>query len=129
MPATSFNASFPGATVELRRSRRYRLPAPASFLWESPDGSLQQSSGTIRDISDRGAFVTADVVPPTGAHLDVDVHLPSLESGSGAMHLHGEGTVVRVDLQVEGIRGFAAALAFQTEAGSWPTVVSPGKLQ
>jgi hypothetical protein len=117
-----------GVVVELRKSKRYRLQAPASFLWERPDGLLQESKGTIRDISDRGIFVAGDVVPPRGAHVDVDVYLPSLEGGGSAVRLHGEGTVVRVDWEAEGIRGFAAAVAFQTEAASGPTVVNPKRV-
>jgi hypothetical protein len=123
------SVSFGGVAVDLRKSRRYRLLAPASFLWERPDGLLQEGRGMIRDISDRGVFVAGDPVPPLGAHLEVDVQLPSLDAGSGAVHLHGEGTVMRIDREAEGIKGFAAAVAFQTEAASGPTVVNPGKLQ
>jgi hypothetical protein len=117
-----------GVAVEIRKSKRYRLLAPVSFLWERPDGLLQEGKGTIRDISDRGVFITGDLVPQRGAHLDLEVYLPSLEAGGGAVQLHGEGTVIRVD-RGEGITmGFAAAVAFQTEAASGPTVVDPGRL-
>jgi hypothetical protein len=116
-----------GIAVEPRKSRRYRLQAPVSFLWERPDGQLQQGKGTIRDISDRGVFVTGELLPERGAHLDMDVYLPSLEVGGAAVKLHGEGTVVRIDK--EGVpKGFAAAVAFQTEAASGPTVVNPRRL-
>jgi len=117
-----------GTAVELRKSRRYRLQAPVSFLWERPDGQLQEGKGTIRDISDRGVFVTGDMVPERGAHLDVDVYLPSLEFGGAAVKLHGEGTVIRV-YRGEGVaKGFVAAVAFHTEAASGPTLVSPRRL-
>lgn len=115
--------------MELRKSRRYRLLAPASFLWERPDGLLQEDRGAVRDISDRGVYVTARIAPPLGAHLEVDVHLPPLEAGGGAVQLHGEGTVVRVDRQADDTQGFAAAVTFQTEAASGPTIVNLGKLQ
>jgi hypothetical protein len=116
-----------GIAVEPRKSRRYRLLAPVSFLWERPDGQLQEGKGTIRDISDRGVFVTGQVIPERGSHLDVDVYLPSLEVGGAAVRLHGEGTVIRVDR--EGVpKGFAAAVTFQTEAASGPTVVNPRRL-
>jgi hypothetical protein len=121
--------SFVGVAVELRKSRRYRLLAPASFLWERPDGLLQEGRGVIRDVSDRGVYVTGNVAPPSGAHLEVDVYLPSLEAGGAAVQLRGEGTVVRVDRQAEGTQGFAAAVTFQTEAASGPTVVNPKGLQ
>jgi len=115
--------------VELRKSRRYRPSAPACFSWEGWDGLLKEGKGTIRDISDRGVFVLGEVAPPVGAHLDVDVYLPSLKTGGGAAELHGEGTVVRVDRQAEGIRGFAAVMAFRTEVPSTSSVVDAGKLQ
>ena len=116
-----------GVAVEPRKSKRYRLLAPVSFLWERPDGQLQEAKGTIRDISDRGVFITGDLVPQRGAHLDLEVYLPSLEVGGAAVKLHGEGTVIRVDR--EGVpKGFAAAVAFQTEAASGPTVVNPKRL-
>jgi hypothetical protein len=118
-----------GVAVEIRKSRRYRLLAPVSFLWERPDGLLQEGKGTIRDISDRSAFVTGDLVPERGAHLELEVYLPSLENGSAAVRLHGEGTVIRVDRKEGTTKGFAATVAFQTEAASGPTVVNPRKLQ
>lgn len=128
MPTQRSTPSFVGAVVELRKSRRYRLLAPTSFSWERPDGQLQEGRGTIRDISDRGVFVTGYVVPPVGARLDVDVYLSSLEEGGANVHLHGEGTVVRVDQESESTKGFAATLAFQTEAGSAPIVINPKRL-
>ncbi len=73
--------------------------------------------------------MTGDVAPPPGAHLEVDVYLPSLETAGGAVQLHGEGTVIRVDRQADGIKGFAAVVAFQTEAASGPTVVNPRNLR
>jgi hypothetical protein len=113
--------------LELRKSKRYRLLAPVSFLCERPDGLLQEGKGTIRDISDRGVFVTGDLLPQCGAHLELEVYLPSLDAGATAVQLYGEGTVLRVD-QEEGItKGFAATVAFQTEAASGPTVVNPGR--
>jgi hypothetical protein len=118
-----------GVAVELRKSRRYRLRAPVSFLWERPDGLLQEGKGTIREISDRGVFVTGEVVPERGAHLDLEVYLPSLEMGGVAVQLHGEGTVIRVDRGEGATKGFAAVVAFQTEAASGPTVVNPRGLQ
>jgi PilZ domain len=126
---TLSNVSVAGVAVELRKSRRYRLLAPVSFTWAQSDGLLREGRGTIRDISDRGLYVSGEIVPPAGAHLEVDVYLPSLEVGGGAVQLHGEGTVVRVDREAEGIKGFAGAVAFQTETASGPTVVNPGDVQ
>jgi PilZ domain len=115
--------------VEHRKSRRYRLLAPASFLWERSDELLQEGKGRIRDISDRGVFIEADIAPALGSHLEVNVYLPSLEGRGGAVQLHGEGTVVRVDRESEGTTGFAAAVAFQTDAANGLPIVDPKRLQ
>ena len=126
--STKFSmVSLVGAAVELRKSRRYVLRAPASFTWERLDGQLQEGTGTILNISDRGVFIAGEDVPAIGARLDVDVSLPSLEVGSLGMQLHGEGTVVRVVQLGESGKGFAAAVAFQTEAPSGPIIVIPKK--
>lgn len=110
-------------------STRYRLRAPVSFLWERPDGLLQEGKGTIRDISAAGVFVTGDVAPQPGVHLELEVYLPSLERGRGSVQLHGEGTVLRVEREHGIPKGFAAAVAFRTESASGPTVVNPRRLQ
>lgn len=127
--ATLFRVASPEVAVELRKSRRYRLNADASFSWVRPDGLMQEGNGTIRDISDRGVFVHGEVIPPAGARLDVDVYLPSLESGGSSVHLHGEGIVVRVARPAETSRGFAATVSFQTEGASGTTVVNPRDIQ
>ena len=111
--------------MELRKSKRYQLSAPASFLWSGPNGHLRQGVGTIRNVSDRGVFVLGTAVPFVGAHLDIDVYLPSLVPDGCAVQLHGEGTVVRIERDALEIKGFAADVAFQTEAASGPTVVNP----
>ncbi len=120
--------SFVEVAVELRKSRRYRLLAPAFFSCERPDGLLQEAKGTIRDISDRGVYITGEVAPPIGGHLDVDVYLPSVEVGGSTVQLHGEGTVVRVERDAEGVSGFAATVAFNRETATGPTVVNITKL-
>jgi hypothetical protein len=114
--------------VEHRGSRRYRLEAPATFWWKRPDGLLREGQGAIRDVSDRGVYVAGNVAPALGAHLEVDVHLPAFEAGSGAVQLHGEGTVVRVDRSGNDIQGFAAAVTCQTESATGPMIVDPKKL-
>jgi PilZ domain len=114
-----------GAAVELRKSRRYRPVAPALFMWEGSDGSLMEGRGAIRDISDRGVYVTAELAPPLGARLDVDVLLPPPEAASNSVELHGEGTVVRIDREAEQIIGFAASVAFRTEATGSTGAVKP----
>lgn len=121
--------TFVGVAVDLRKSRRYRLQGDAKFLWARPDGLLQEGQGTVRDISDRGVFIATGVAPPPGVHLDVSVCWPALEAAAGSARLHGEGTVVRVEREDYGIKGFAAAVTFQTVGGSGQTIVKSQDVQ
>jgi hypothetical protein len=115
--------------MELRKSRRYRLAAPVSFCWESPDGVLHEGRGTTRDICTTGASVVSGAVPHCGAQVEIDICLPSLEGATNAVHLHGEGKVIRVDLQGKTLTGFAAEVILQAEASISEAVLISGKVQ
>jgi len=57
--------------MELRRSNRYQLEAPAFFWWERSDGHLQESKGIpSRPIRFRRHFRTMSVPLPTLLNLD-----------------------------------------------------------
>src|ERR1700753_1705852 len=116
MPSLS-KAESAGELVELvehRRSRRFRISAPVFFCWMDEEGTLRERSGTTRDVSMVGAFIVADVVPPLGAPVGVDIYLPADVSGR-VVELHGEGKVARVEASGETGSGFAAAAMFQTQ--------------
>jgi hypothetical protein len=118
-----------GVAVELRKARRYRIFATDAFFWGWLHGSLTEGRGSVRDISDRGVFVFTEGAPPLDARLEIDVYLPCLEPDRSPVHLHGEGTVIRVGRSAEGRNGFAATVAFRTEGASGPTIVSPKSVQ
>ena len=109
--------------MELRKSRRYCLSAPAFYCWERADGILHEAQGTIRDISSRGVFVIAEALPPPGAHLELNVYLPSLSGTPRSVQLTGEGTVLRVGRAGVGQAGFAAEVLFHTESSDSGTVL------
>jgi hypothetical protein len=100
--------------VERRRSRRFRLSAPAVFCWAGSDGILHEHAGATRDISKAGALVISDLVPPSSCPVEVDVYLPRETAGRG-LQLHGEGRVVRVEAEGTSGSGFATEATFQTE--------------
>jgi hypothetical protein len=106
-----------GASLDLRRSRRYRVLGTGLFWWERPDGHLQQNGGTIENISDSGVFLASNALPPVGAHLEMDVSLQSSEIGASQIQLHGEGTVIRVEWGIDRRKGFGAAIAFTSSVG------------
>jgi hypothetical protein len=106
-----------GASLDLRRSRRYRVLGTGLFWWERADGHLQQNGGTIENISDRGVFLLSNALPPVGAHLEMDVSLQAAEIGASPIQFHGEGTVIRVEWGSERRKGFGASIAFTSSVG------------
>jgi hypothetical protein len=114
--------------VELRRSRRFLLAAPAFFCWVDRDGILQERSGTTRDMCMAGAFIVSETVPPTGARVGVEVYLPA-EVGSCGLELHGEGRVVRVEHPAQSGSGFATQVVFQTQPLNYVARLGPHENQ
>lgn len=64
--------------VELREAKRYRLTAPAIFLWAPQHRKPQNGKSVIRD----SVYVLSDSLPPAGARVQME-------------HLQGEGVVLR----------------------------------
>jgi hypothetical protein len=102
--------------IELRKAIRYRLSAPALFMWAPPDGKPQNGRGVTRDINTSGVFVVTDSVPPVGARVQMEIVLPKLADDSPGMHLQGEGVVLRCEYRDAGKCGFAASAQFYPEA-------------
>lgn len=109
--------------MELRKTKRYRLSAPAFYCWERADGILQEAQGMTRDMSSRGVFILAESLPPPGAHLELKVYLPSLSGARRSVQLNGEGTVLRAGRAEVGQSGFAAEVILHTESSDSPTVL------
>jgi hypothetical protein len=104
-------------TTELRKGNRYRLNAPALFLWAPQNGPPQSGKGVTRDIGASGVCVLANRVPPVGSRVQMDILLPKLKDSGPGMHLNGEGIVVRVEPRGRaGEGGFAAEVQFYPEA-------------
>jgi hypothetical protein len=102
--------------VELRKTNRYRLSAPAIFWWARPDGQSQGSEGVTRDLSTAGVFVVAGLCPPVGARVQLDILLPRMNDTAVGVRLHGEGLVLRVERGGTTTTGFAASVQFYPEA-------------
>lgn len=106
--------------IELRKAKRYRLSAPALFLWAAQEGKLQSGQGVTRDMNASGVYVLTDALPPVGALVQLDILLPKLADPGFGMSLAGEGVVLRVESKgsqgVEsGEAGFAASVQFHPE--------------
>jgi hypothetical protein len=106
--------------IELRRATRYRLSAPALFLWAAQEENPQSGQGVTRDIQASGVYVLTDALPPVGALVQLDILLPKLEDPGFGMSLAGEGVVLRVEPHGSkgagtGKAGFAASVQFYPE--------------
>ena len=101
--------------IELRRSIRYRLSAPALFMWAPKDGKPRSGKGVTRDINTLGVYVQTDAMPPVGARVQMEIVLPKLADSSPGMHLQGEGVVLRCDFNGAATCGFAASALFYPE--------------
>ena len=100
--------------MELRRTKRYYVQAPASFSWKDSNKSSQTAEGMTRDISTQAIFVVASHCPRAGDQLRLDVQLPSLR-GTPGVRLGGDGIVLRVDRTESGATGFAVATTLRSE--------------
>ena len=101
--------------MELRKAKRYLLSALTSFRWKTSDGVPQKGQGTTRDISANGVFVLSKLGPQLGAHVELDMYLPSLSGNPKSVHLHGEGKVVRKVSDDSSETAFASAVIFGTD--------------
>jgi hypothetical protein len=107
--------------VELRKSKRYQLSAPALFMWAHQDRKPLSGRGVTRDINTHGVYVLTDALLPVGARVHVEIVLPKLVNTGSGMHLHGEGVVLRTDPHSAKSlgateTGFAASVQFYHES-------------
>lgn len=91
----------------LRKSVRYTISAPVTFVWGS-DSMRGTGEGVTRDISLHGSFLWSETCPPSGVDLDCQIFLPRVGPHSREMKAVVTGTVGRVDApsREHGVRGF-----------------------
>ena len=97
-----------GSVMERRGATRFRLRLAVVFSWRDEHGIVQGSEGWSRDLSSRGIYVRAEMVPPVGAAVEMNVFLPEPGYQIRAAELHAKGRVVRVDRHTSTQSGFAA---------------------
>ena len=95
--------------IERRRAIRYPLQLPASFSWKDEQGIVQRGEGCTRNISDKGAFVDAAILPPIGSSVELHFSLPALLDAERKMHVQHTGETLRLERteQEENSGGFA----------------------
>jgi|SRR5215469_15611222 len=100
----------PSRIAERRSALRYPLRLPVVFSWQDEEGRLQGCDGYSRDLGCRGIYVQAEVAPPLGVSVEMNVFLPRPEHSARPSEIHAIGRVVRSERQgstAQG-RGFAA---------------------
>lgn len=84
--------------------------------------------GWTLDISSAGVFIVAEVVPPAGSCLELEISLPSTMGSPSSAQLLGQGRVVRI-AKKNSQKGFAAEVIFQAERAGGVTGLSPHRKQ
>jgi hypothetical protein len=96
--------------AERRTALRYPLRLPVVFSWQDEAGRVHGCDGYCRDLGSRGIYVTAQLVPPLGASVEMNVFLPRPGHSTRPSEIHAIGRVVRSEqtTPVSEVPGFAA---------------------
>ncbi len=96
--------------AERRTALRYPLRLPVVFSWQDDAGRVHGCDGYCRDLGSRGIYITAELVPPLGASVEMNVFLPRPGHSTRPSEIHAIGRVVRSEQNtpVSEIAGFAA---------------------
>jgi hypothetical protein len=96
--------------AERRTALRYPLRLPVVFSWQDEAGRVHGCDGYCRDLGSRGIYVTAQLVPPLGASVEMNVFLPRPGHATRPSEIHAIGRVIRSDQQTPAseVPGFAA---------------------
>ena len=81
--------------AERRTALRYPLRLPVVFSWQDDAGHVHGCDGYCRDLGSRGIYVQADLVPPLGVSVEMNVFLPRPEHSVRPSEIHAIGRVVR----------------------------------
>jgi hypothetical protein len=95
--------------IERRQAIRYPLQLLASFSWEDEERIVRQGEGRTRNISEKGAFVDAAILPPIGSSVQLQFSLPALSGSGRKMHVLHTGETLRLEWTEQGEQsgGFA----------------------
>lgn len=96
--------------AERRTALRYPLRLPVVFSWQDDSGRVHGCDGYCRDLGSRGIYVTAQLVPPLGVSVEMNVFLPRPGHSTRPSEIHAIGRVVRSEQKAptSEISGFAA---------------------
>jgi hypothetical protein len=95
-----------------RKGDRYIIATKVWFNWQTEEGRWREGVGTTRDISGNGLFVLTEILPKVGTLIVVMVEMPALKMFPKPITFRGSGKIVRIEHEVGGLCGFAAAVTF-----------------
>jgi hypothetical protein len=98
-----------------RKQQRYVIATKARFSWQTNDGRWLEGEGITKNISADGVFVLTDLPLTAGASIVVSVEMPALKLITRPIKFRGLGRIVRIEPEVGGLYGFAAAVTFDDE--------------
>jgi hypothetical protein len=81
--------------AERRTALRYPLRLPVVFSWQDDAGRVHGCDGYCRDLGSRGIYVQAELVPPLGVSVEMNVFLPRPEHSVRPSEIQAIGRVVR----------------------------------
>src|SRR6266581_8638153 len=76
--------SAPSSALRRRRHLRYPVEAEVKYQWSTQSSTLGEGDGRSRDISQGGAFVLTNALPPVSASIDLTIQLPAWQVGAAA---------------------------------------------
>jgi hypothetical protein len=81
-----------------RKHLRYPLAADAKYQWTIRNFTRGKGEGKSRDVSEGGAFVLTESLPPVGALINVSIQLPAWQIGATSLRMEMTGEVIRVEV-------------------------------
>ena len=96
--------------IERRRAIRYPLQLPAYFSWRDEEGIVRRGEGHTRNISVKGAFVDALILPPSGSSVELHFSLPALSDSGRKMRVQHTGETLRLGGAEQGEQGGGFAI-------------------
>ena len=78
---------------------------------------MRQGEGHTRNISDKGAFVDAAILPPIGSSVELHFSLPALSDKARKMHVQYMGAILRLEGKEQG--GHSSGFAITSRKAVW----------
>lgn len=95
-----------------RKEQCYIIATKVWFNRQTKDGRWLEGEGITKDISGNGLFVLTDTLPIAGAPIVVLVCDVALKALPRPITFRGSGKIGRIEPEVGGLCGFAAAVTF-----------------